>query len=130
MAANTSQSRYSRNLSESFCNRNGLCDASENQLSCPQDCPSGSPDRYCDGAQDAVCDPDCGRNQDPDCQCNNNGLCDGSEDSLICPSWSADRICPDLQTIPDGRCDPDYLPFSCSRMTIGVKEKLSLNAHS
>ncbi|PIU29620.1 hypothetical protein COT07_04995 [Candidatus Woesearchaeota archaeon CG07_land_8_20_14_0_80_44_23] len=36
-------------------------------MSCPQDCPSGGKDGYCDGVKDGICDPDCQKNQDPDC---------------------------------------------------------------
>lgn len=43
-----------------------ICDITETYHSCPQDCPSGSADNYCDKAEDNICDPDC-FDQDPDC---------------------------------------------------------------
>jgi putative hemolysin len=45
----------------------GRCGFPENSKSCPADCPTGSPDLYCDGARDGRCDPDCKPQQDPDC---------------------------------------------------------------
>ncbi len=45
----------------------GFCDPGENYLFCPKDCPSGGGDRYCDGLEDGVCDPDCRPEADPDC---------------------------------------------------------------
>ena len=51
-----------------LCNRNSLCEPDyENYLTCPQDCPSGSSDKYCDGMKDGHCDPDCESGRDPDC---------------------------------------------------------------
>ena len=51
----------------SFCNNDGICQPCfewpceniENFLTCPNDCPSGSKDNYCDLQRDGVCDPDC-----------------------------------------------------------------------
>ncbi len=51
----------------SFCNNDGTCEPCfegfcnviENFLTCPNDCPSGSHDNYCDLQRDGVCDPDC-----------------------------------------------------------------------
>jgi putative hemolysin len=53
-------------FSETTCG-DGNCGIPENYSSCPQDCPSGSPDGYCDGIPDKKCDPDCLKNQDIDC---------------------------------------------------------------
>ncbi len=47
---------------------NSICDEMENYKNCPEDCPSGSLDRYCDGLEDTICDPDCYRWEDPDCE--------------------------------------------------------------
>lgn len=41
--------------------------ACESFATCPEDCPSGGEDEYCDGEEDDVCDPDCARGEDPDC---------------------------------------------------------------
>lgn len=46
----------------------GTCGFPENYLTCPEDCPSGSVDEYCDGVKDGICDPDCELGEDPDCQ--------------------------------------------------------------
>ena len=48
---------------------NNLCEylRGENQLTCPEDCPSGKKDDYCDRVKDGVCDPDCGGGDDADC---------------------------------------------------------------
>ncbi len=78
----------------SFCNNDGecqpcfegLCNNIENHLTCPEDCPSGGEDNYCDLKRDGVCDPDC-KEYDFDCdECMDN-ICiyDGMEvQSLIC----------------------------------------------
>ncbi len=42
--------------------------ASENYGNCKSDCPSGGKDYYCDKLDDGICDPDCKRKEDPDCQ--------------------------------------------------------------
>jgi len=54
---------------EFICNKNGRCDveAGENYGNCPEDCPSGSKDNYCDKVKDGRCDPDCEENEDIDC---------------------------------------------------------------
>jgi len=76
-----------------ICNKDGICDPRENYENCPEDCPSGSGDGYCDGLQDLVCDPDCSRSEDVDCFCNRDG-----------PSGSLDNYCDGLK---DDICDPD-----------------------
>jgi len=48
------------------CIPNGVCDAGENTIYCPEDCPSGSSDGYCDGSPDGKIDPDCVYGYDPD----------------------------------------------------------------
>ncbi|MBW3015260.1 hypothetical protein KY330_02460 [Candidatus Woesearchaeota archaeon] len=50
------------------CNSNLICDGSENYLTCPSECKSGSKDSYCDGVSDDRCDPDCDAVTDPDCK--------------------------------------------------------------
>ena len=55
------------NKTVSFCNNDGICQPClewpceniENFLTCPNDCPSGSKDNYCDLQRDGICDPDC-----------------------------------------------------------------------
>jgi len=53
-----------------LCNKNKKCEPSlgENYKTCPQDCPSGSKDNYCDKVPDGICDPDCTENEDSDCK--------------------------------------------------------------
>lgn len=48
------------------CIPNGVCDAGENTIYCPEDCPSGSSDGICDGSPDGKVDPDCVQGYDPD----------------------------------------------------------------
>jgi len=97
------------------CNKDGVCytnahtKAGEDYLNCPQDCPSGSPDGYCDKVKDARCDPDCKWLEDPDCVCNLDGLCDLGVENYAnclqdCPSGSEDGYC---DKVKDARCDPD-----------------------
>jgi putative hemolysin len=45
----------------------GDCDI-ENHKTCPQDCPSGGIDDYCDLKVDGICDPDCEEGKDRDCK--------------------------------------------------------------
>jgi putative hemolysin len=54
------------NLAETVCG-DGVCGIPENHKTCPQDCPSGGSDGYCNAAKDSRCDPDCREGQDPDC---------------------------------------------------------------
>lgn len=44
----------------------GTCGEEEGYLICPQDCPSGSADGFCDRVRDSITDPDCGPGEDPD----------------------------------------------------------------
>lgn len=53
-------------FNESICG-DGTCGMPENNQTCPQDCPSGDIDEYCDGLSDKICDPDCGPGEDIDC---------------------------------------------------------------
>jgi len=53
-------------FNESFCG-DGACGMPENNKTCPQDCPSGEIDEYCDGVADKICDPDCNPGEDTDC---------------------------------------------------------------
>jgi hypothetical protein len=48
------------------CIPNGVCDAGENTIFCPEDCPSGGSDGICDGSPDGKVDPDCLQGADPD----------------------------------------------------------------
>ncbi|MCX6710457.1 MAG: hypothetical protein NTV63_05935, partial [Candidatus Woesearchaeota archaeon] len=47
---------------------NSICDNTESYLNCPDDCPSGGRDLYCDSKSDGRCDPDCAKSEDPDCR--------------------------------------------------------------
>jgi len=72
-----------------LCNNNGICEPKngENKLSCQSDCLSGSPDEYCDGLTDGICDQDCVNQKRPwkdiDCTCG-NGVCDERENIDSC----------------------------------------------
>jgi hypothetical protein len=69
-----------------LCNKNSICEIEkhENYLSCPEDCPSGSKDGYCDKILDGRCDADCLEEMDIDCTCGNK-LCDERENEKLCP---------------------------------------------
>lgn len=48
--------------------KNSVCDPQESYETCPEDCPSGGSDDYCDERDDNWCDPDCPKEADPDCR--------------------------------------------------------------
>ena len=52
------------------CNHNQICEPGEGEdyIECPEDCPSGGKDDYCDKIEDGKCDPDCSKEQDIDCK--------------------------------------------------------------
>jgi hypothetical protein len=50
------------------CNHDNVCGLNENYNTCPEDCPSGSRDEYCDGIKDGRCDLDCIPEKDVDCR--------------------------------------------------------------
>ncbi|MBN2251267.1 MAG: DUF333 domain-containing protein [Candidatus Altiarchaeota archaeon] len=90
----------------------GACTLGETYANCPEDCPSGSMDLYCDAVEDGVCDPDCSGEEDSDCMkpvCGDDE-CDygGGENYGSCPedcrSGSKDDYC---DKSADGLCDPD-----------------------
>jgi len=92
------------------CSRDQVCDVGENYATCPDDCPSGSSDGFCDTLPDGICDTDCYRKDDPDCICNDDGKCDtGIETSQNCPNdcksgTAEDEYC---DGAADGICDED-----------------------
>jgi putative hemolysin len=53
----------------SVCGDDFCTSGMENFKICPEDCPSGEQDMYCDGVTDGKCDPDCVESgeYDPDC---------------------------------------------------------------
>jgi putative hemolysin len=65
------------------------CVIGESYKNCPQDCPSGSRDGYCDEVKDGICDEDCLlqniTEKDPDCPFCGNKICDKGENNLNCP---------------------------------------------
>jgi putative hemolysin len=52
-------------LEETTCS-DGSCGIPENYSNCPEDCPSGGWDGYCDKVKDGIVDPDCDQFADPD----------------------------------------------------------------
>lgn len=69
---------------------NHTCDASENGLSCPADCPASGHDRYCNPSTDGVCDPDC---------------------VALSPENDLGRLDPDDCAVPDPAPRCDGMPF-------------------
>jgi hypothetical protein len=94
-----------------LCKIDGVCSGYENFISCPQDCPSGSRDNYCDKQFDKKCDPDCAKDVDVDCLCGDK-KCEVEKGESYntcpqdCPSGLNDNFC---DKIIDGVCDPDCL---------------------
>ncbi len=100
----------------SFCNNDGqcqpcfegLCENIENYLTCPEDCPSGGEDNFCDLQRDGVCDPDCD-GYDFDCDECIDKVClyDGMEvDRETCSdiggtSCRGDEVCEGYETYAD-----------------------------
>lgn len=67
------------------CNNNQICEPEkgENHGTCVQDCPSGGKDRYCDGMEDGVCDPDCSLEDDIDCKSDDSRKAGDPEKSYL-----------------------------------------------
>lgn len=88
-----------------------ICAIGENFGNCPQDCPSGSEEGYCDAIMDGICDQDCKTGEDVDCkpeyQCGNK-ICEPNENShscaIDCIFSGKDNYCDALE---DDKCDPD-----------------------
>jgi uncharacterized protein YxeA len=99
----------STNIAELLCNKNGICDNSENYLSCRSDCKESSTDGFCEKVQDNFCDADC-IDEDPDCKTTGcgNSVCDIDENHntcpIDCPAATLDNYC---ESVEDQRCDPD-----------------------
>ncbi len=92
-----------------FCNNNKVCDATETYQTCPNDCPLDKKDKICIDRAEGICDPDCLKGIDPDCEgeCG-NAICNINENykkcPKDCPSGRKDGYC-DKEN--DERCDPD-----------------------
>lgn len=89
----------------------GKCQVHESMFSCPEDCPTGVKDEYCDKKKDGKCDPDCPVMLDEDCAknyesgCNYNKICEDSESKESCPEdCLSSEYC---MVLKDGKCDPD-----------------------
>ncbi|AMM41862.1 protein containing DUF333 [Candidatus Desulfofervidus auxilii] len=67
------------NFAETACG-DGTCGLPENYANCPEDCPSGGWDGYCDKVKDGIIDPDCKEGEDPDEQPAITGDLDGDGD--------------------------------------------------
>ncbi len=107
---------FSASVKELLCNNDGICNNYETVLTCPNDCPSGSKDGWCDKKSDSICDPDCiiGAG-DPDCEetktaplvrsketvpvyCNNNSVCEIYENEVNCPSDCRGKLSTEVKT--------------------------------
>jgi len=90
----------------------GICGLPENYKTCPQDCPSGSYDAYCDGILDGMCDWDCvdenHPEKDPDCPLCGNKNCEEGESYLTCP-----EDCEKPELCGNGICEADENYETC-----------------
>ncbi len=82
---------------------NGICEAGESSISCPNDCGSLCGDGACNGSEtSSSCPGDCGAN------CG-DGTCNGEESSATCPadcgSSCGDGVCNGTETT--GNCPDD-----------------------
>ncbi len=59
---------FREDISPRLCNNNGKCEEDETVLSCPKDCPLNKKDGICINQKDSVCDPDCLKGVDSDCE--------------------------------------------------------------
>jgi len=55
------------NFNEGICG-DGFCTIDETRDSCSQDCPPSIADNKCDNVVDGICDPDCTKEEDFDCE--------------------------------------------------------------
>lgn len=85
---------------------NHVCNTNEHRASCPQDCPSGGSDGYCDREKDERCDPDCNE-EDPDCRSNcGDGVCSS------CVNTVDEYFCENFENCPkDCQQEFIYLPI-------------------
>lgn len=65
------KNRFLKKFYLNLCNQNHKCEPNENYLSCPVDCDARKKDNLCVSDKDQVCDTDCLKGFDPDC---NSGL--------------------------------------------------------
>lgn len=99
LALKYDQEIFKKDISNEFCNENGVCELNETAVSC-SDCPPSGKDGWCNRKIDNICDPDC-LYGDFDCfpepvitkagediaeQCNKNGICEIYENEINCPS--------------------------------------------
>jgi len=78
-----------------------VCGFPENYKTCPEDCPSGSWDMFCDGVKDGICDPDCTVETDPDCNICGNKKCEPFENYTNC---CEDCDCPSGYNCIENKC--------------------------
>ena len=102
-------------FTEHYCG-DGSCHFSEFYATCPEDCPSGQQDDFCDEVIDGTCDPDCSEDSDADCagaDIDADGICNGP-DSIEYPNCRYGDVegvceyheelmaaCEQLQSMPD-----------------------------
>jgi len=85
----------------------GSCGIPENYSTCPQDCPSGGWDGYCDKVKDGKIDPDCGEGEDPDAVLTGDLDGDGDVDRNDLNILLLDRNKPVSQSACGSACDLD-----------------------
>jgi len=94
------------NLDPTTCG-DGTCGMPENYGSCPQDCPSGGIDDYCDKVKDGIVDPDCEEGEDPDSvnqgDLNNDGIIDRNDVNIVLSHRNESaQECPECDIDGDG----------------------------
>jgi len=91
------------------------CSFPENYQTCPQDCPSGGKDSYCDAQSDGRCDPDCKPISDQKCDID----CPPASDPECMPAQAKGEDAP-----KSGSCIPLLtfpLAFLVSAAALGFK---------
>lgn len=96
----------------------GICVMGESYLTCPQDCPSGSKDSYCDGVEDSICDKDCISQNIPeadrDCPICGDEKCEAGETQENC--------CTDCGCLESMRCVDNSCQDICGNRVCSSSE--------